>query len=163
MVRWWSVLSVVMLSWMPETGISPIIHLSFTQTPDFRTAELLAVKLAQLRGDSVKSVMASQALNISVTHPQKVKYWPLIWPGRSRDLITGLWLADTEEIPSIMFFRLVGVSSVSSRTGCTPTLAWTRWPRTSSRCTGGTGTSSGCTRNLRTGQSNKKKWVSGFL
>ena len=39
---------------------------------DFRTAELLAVKLGQLRGDTVKSVMASQALNISVTHPQKV-------------------------------------------------------------------------------------------
>ena len=42
-------------------------------TPLLRTAELLAVKLAQLRGDSVKSVMASQALNISVTHPQKVR------------------------------------------------------------------------------------------
>ena len=39
---------------------------------DLRTAELLAVKLGQLRGDTVKSVMASQALNISVTHPQKV-------------------------------------------------------------------------------------------
>ena len=65
-----------------QKQVSIIIHLSFTLTsPDFRTAELLAVKLAQLRGDSVKSVMASQALNISVTHPQKVKYWPLIGPG----------------------------------------------------------------------------------
>ena len=31
-----------------------------------RTAELLAVKLNQLRGDTVKTVMASQALNITV-------------------------------------------------------------------------------------------------
>ena len=63
----------------------------FTQTsPDFRTAELLAVKLAQLRGDSVKTVMASQALNISVTHPQKVKFWPLIGPGGLCDQNAGL-------------------------------------------------------------------------
>ena len=47
------------------------------------------MKLAQLRGDSVKSVMASQALNISVTHPQKVKYWPLIGPG---------WLCDQNAV-----------------------------------------------------------------
>jgi len=37
-----------------------------------RTAELLAVKLNQLRGDTVKTVMASQALNITVSYPQKV-------------------------------------------------------------------------------------------
>ena len=32
----------------------------------------MAVKLNQLRGDTVKTVMASQALNITVTNPQKV-------------------------------------------------------------------------------------------
>ena len=69
----------------------------FTQIPNFRTAELLAVKLAQLRGDSVKSVMASQALNISVTHPQKVKYWPLFGPGGLCDQNVGLRLDDTEK------------------------------------------------------------------
>ena len=37
-----------------------------------RTAELLAAKLNQLRGDTVKTVMASQALNITVNCPQKV-------------------------------------------------------------------------------------------
>ena len=37
-----------------------------------RTAELLAAKLNQLRGDTVKTVMASQALNITVNSPQKV-------------------------------------------------------------------------------------------
>ena len=44
-------------------------------TTDFslcRTAELLAAKLNQLRGDTVKTVMASQALNITVSSPQKV-------------------------------------------------------------------------------------------
>ena len=41
-------------------------------SPSDRTAELLAAKLNQLRGDTVKTVMASQALNITVSSPQKV-------------------------------------------------------------------------------------------
>ena len=38
-----------------------------------RTAELLAVKLNQLRGDTVKTVMASQALNITVRNGSQLE------------------------------------------------------------------------------------------
>ena len=37
-----------------------------------RTAEALAVKLTQLRGDRVKSILPRQALLVTVGNPQKV-------------------------------------------------------------------------------------------
>ena len=37
-----------------------------------RTAEALALKLNQLRGDRVKSILPSQALVVTVSNPQKV-------------------------------------------------------------------------------------------
>ena len=37
-----------------------------------RTAEALAVKLTQLRGDRVKTILPSQALLVTVGNPQKV-------------------------------------------------------------------------------------------
>ena len=37
-----------------------------------RTAEALAVKLNQLRGDRVRDVLPSQALIVTVSNPQKV-------------------------------------------------------------------------------------------
>ena len=37
-----------------------------------RTAEALAVRLTQLRGDRVKAVLPSQAISVTVNNPQKV-------------------------------------------------------------------------------------------